>query len=83
MLSRERYKQIKAMNREELDSYLNILYLEGYKAGAAAVSASVAPKIDRGIRNTPGIGEKRYDEIMKNISAELNNAEEGDQNEQD
>lgn len=83
MLSREQYKKIKAMNREEMDTYLNNLYAEGHNAGVAALSIALAPKIDRGIRNTPGIGEKRYDEIMKNINEELNKAEEGDQNEQD
>ena len=75
MLTREQYKKIKAMNREELDQYLNNLYAEGHNNGVAALSAVLAPKIDAGIRNTSGIGEKRYSEIMKNITAELNKVE--------
>lgn len=83
MLTREMYKKIKSMNREEMDNYLNTLYAEGHNSGVTALAAAIAPKIDRGIRNTPGIGEKRHQEIMKNITEELNREEEDEQNEQD
>lgn len=79
MLTREQYKKIKSMNRQEMDGYLNNLYAEGHNAGVAALSIALASKIDRGIRNTPGIGEKRYQEIMKNITEQLNKVDEAEQ----
>ena len=81
MLTRELYKKIKSMNREEMDNYLNNLYAEGHNNGVTALAATIAPKIDVGIRNTPGIGEKRHQEIMKNITEELNRIEVIDSNE--
>lgn len=76
MLTREQYKKIKAMNREQMDRYLDAIFAQGHNNGVIAMSSALTDKIDRGIRNTPGIGEKRYEEIMKNITAELNKVEE-------
>lgn len=67
MITRDQYKAIKAMNREELDSYLNSVFVQGHNNGVAAMSAVIVDKVDRGLRMTPGIGEKRYQEIMDNI----------------
>ena len=67
MITRDQYKAIKAMNREELDSYLNSVFIQGHNNGVAAMSAVIVDKVDRGLRMTPGIGEKRYQEIMDNI----------------
>lgn len=81
MLTREQYKKIKAMNREEMDRYLDSIFVQGHNNGIIAMSAALTDKIDRGIRNTPGVGEKRYQEIMKNITEELNRVEDGESNE--
>ena len=67
MMNRELYKKIKNMNRQELDEYLNSVFIQGHNNGVAAMSAVIVDKVDRGLRMTPGIGEKRYQEIMDNI----------------
>lgn len=71
-LSREMSKNIKKMNREEMESYLNNLCSQAYNNGVSAMSKELAERVDKGIRNTPGIGEKRYAELISNINAELN-----------
>lgn len=75
MLTREQYKKIKALNKQQLDEYLDHVAIQGYNSGVIAMSSALTDKIDRGIRNTPGIGEKRYQEITKNIAEELHKAE--------
>ena len=67
MMNRELYKKIKNMDRQELDEYLNSVFIEGYNNGVAAMSAVIVDKVDKGLRMTPGIGEKRYQDIMDNI----------------
>ncbi len=67
MLTREQYKKLKSMNRDELDRYLDQVFAQGYNHGVLVMSENVVPVVDKGIRMTPGIGEKRYQEIMNNI----------------
>lgn len=71
MLTRELYRKIKAMGRAEMEAYLNDLYGQGYNAGISAVSKEIAERVDTGIRNTEGIGEKRYQALIENINKEL------------
>lgn len=67
MITRDLYKNIKNMNREEMDRYLDSVFIQGHNNGVAAMSAVILEKVDRGLKMTPGIGEKRYQEIMDNI----------------
>ena len=71
-ISRDMYKKLKGMNRLELGGYLNRLYANGHNDGVLAVTSKLVERIDNGVRNTVGIGEKRHAEIMTNISIELN-----------
>lgn len=71
MLTRELYRKIKNMNREEMEAYLDELRVQAYNSGISAMAKKVAEKVDAGIRNTPGIGEKRYAELISSINAEL------------
>ena len=71
MLTRELYRKIKNMNREEMEAYLDELHAQAYNSGISAMAKKVAEKVDAGIRNTPGIGEKRYAELISSINAEL------------
>ena len=71
MITREEYKAIKKMNRDQLDTYLDSIYSQGYNQGIVNMSAVVVQKIDIGLRNSPSIGEKRYKEIMDNITAAM------------
>lgn len=70
-ISREMYKNIKSMNRQQLQKFINDLYNKGVDAGVDAISKQTAEKVDRGVRNTAGIGEKRYSDIMTNIIKEF------------
>lgn len=71
MLTRELYRKIKAMDRVEMENYLNNLYNQGYNAGISTISKEIAERVDTGIRNTEGIGEKRYQALIENINKEL------------
>lgn len=70
-ISRDLYKSIKNMNRQQLQKYLDDLYNEGFNSGVSAISKQVAERVDRGVRNTVGIGEKRYADIMDSINREF------------
>ena len=78
-MNREEYRKIKAMNKEQLEQYLMNFasenYTNGYNAGISAMSKEMAERVDKGIRNTSGIGEKRYKELITNINIELNREE--------
>lgn len=71
MLTRELYRKIKAMDRTEMEAYMSNLYNQGYNAGISAISKEIAERVDTGIRNTEGIGEKRYQALIENINKEL------------
>lgn len=71
MLTRELYRKIKAMDRAEMEAYMSNLYNQGYNAGISAISKEIAERVDTGIRNTEGIGEKRYQALIENINKEL------------
>ena len=65
------YKNIKSMNRQQLQNYLKDLYTRGFNSGVSSISKQVAEKVDRGVRSANGIGEKRYAEIMASINREF------------
>ena len=71
MLTRELYRKIKNMNRGEMEEYLNEFHAQAYNSGISDMAKKIAEKVDAGIRNTPGIGEKRYAELISSINAEL------------
>lgn len=71
-LSRELYRKIKNFSREEMEQYLHSVYQEGHNDGVNALSQTIVDKIDRGVRNAPCVGEKRYAQIMESITKEFN-----------
>lgn len=74
-LTRQRYKQIKGMNRHEMEVFLGNFHDNAYESGVKAVSNSIAQKliakVETAIKSTPGIGQKRFDDIMTNITKEV------------
>lgn len=68
MISRAEYKAIKGMNREELDAYLTSTFNKGYNNGVTTMASCTIANIDKGLKMTPGIGYKRYNLIMQNIT---------------
>lgn len=69
-LPRSLYKELKAMNREQMQTVLTDIY----KQGAESVeTASVdLDELRKAISKINGIGEKRLDEIMRVIDEFVN-----------
>lgn len=74
-LSHQKYKQIKSMNRQEMEQFLTNFHNNAYESGVKAVSSIIAhnliDKVETAIKSTPGIGQKRFDDIMANITKEV------------
>lgn len=72
-LSRETYKIIKNMDREELSTYLTNYYNEAFNNGVKSASKTISEKIVNGLKKTKGVGEKRMTDIIANINSEFTN----------
>lgn len=71
ILNRKLYKNIKKYDREQMESYLVNLYMEGYEDGrndVAGVDVSAVKEIVMGVK---GVGEKRADEIVRKIEERI------------
>ena len=67
ILNRKQYKDVKRLDREQMESYLINLYMEGYEDGRKSVPGVDVTAIRGIISSIKGIGEKRTDEIIKRI----------------
>ena len=61
-LSRALYKEIKNMNREQMQNVITNIYKQG--AESAEVASVYLDEFRKAIGSINGIGEKRLDEIM-------------------
>lgn len=71
ILTRDLYKQIKHYDKQQLENFLQDLTTKAYNRGVSAISREMAERIETGIRNTKGIGEKRFKDLIDNITQEL------------
>ena len=62
VISREMYKKIKSMNREQLQVFVTTIYLDGVKS--VETTALDLDKLREDIGAIKGIGENRLNEIM-------------------
>ena len=62
VISREMYKKIKSMNREQLQVFATTIYLDGVKS--VETTALDLDKLREDIGAIKGIGENRLNEIM-------------------
>lgn len=73
--TRGTYKKIKSMDRAEMARFIDSIYNSGYEKGLDDMShdwvSKLTDAVDAGIKETPGIGKKRYQDIMKNINKQL------------
>lgn len=73
--TRGTYKKIKSMDRAEMARFIDSIYNSGYEKGLDDMShdwvSKLTDAVDVGIKETPGIGKKRYQDIMKNINKQL------------
>lgn len=69
LLSRGVYKNVKAMDREQMSNYVTNVYLNGYKAGRKAATPDVLLRTFREVlMSIDSIGPTRADAIMKKLS---------------
>ena len=71
ILNRKLYKNIKKYDREQMESYLVNLYMEGYEDGRNDVPGVDISVIKEIVMNVKGVGEKRTDEIMRKIEERM------------
>lgn len=75
ILDRALYKQIKNMNRDEMEGFLKRIFENGYNKAmnenAAEGSSVDLDKMREEIGKINGIGAKRLDEIMEVFEKEL------------
>lgn len=57
MLKREDYKNIKRMDRQQMDAYLQRIYMRGYEAGAKGPVIKQAPSTLPDKQEKKGLGE--------------------------
>lgn len=69
-LPRSLYKELKAMNREQMQNVLTDIYKQG--AESVEMSSVDLDELRKEIGNINGIGEKRLDEIMRVINEFVN-----------
>ena len=68
-LSRNTYRRIKAMDREQLSEYVTRVYLSGYEAGRKAATPELLFRTFREVLlSIDSIGPTRADAIMKKLS---------------
>ena len=65
-LDRSQYKQIKRMNRDDMNEFLERLYKNGFEDGVeSSNNADFRIRLSQVLENTKGIGPKLYDRIME------------------
>lgn len=72
-LSRALYKEIKNMNREQMQKVITNIYKQG--AESAEVASVDLEELRKAIGSISGIGEKRLDEIMSVIEKFVNGSD--------
>ena len=71
ILNRKLYKNIKKYDREQMESYLVNLYMEGYEDGRNDVPGVDISVIKEIVMNVKGVGEKRAEEIVRKIKERM------------
>ncbi len=71
ILTRELYKQIKHYDKQQMEEFLQNLTARAYNRGVSSINQEMAKRIEAGIRKTKGIGEKRFQDLIDNITQEL------------
>ena len=69
-LPRSLYKELKAMNREQMQNVLTDIYRQG--AEIVETASVDLDELRKAIGNINGIGDKRLDEIMRVIDEFVN-----------
>lgn len=70
-IDRAMYKSIKKYDRHQLETFTTNIYKQGFDAGMRKITESLSTKLVDAIKNTKGIGEARFNLLIKNITREL------------
>lgn len=69
IITRARYKSIKAFDHKQMESFCTDVYKSGYEDGRASVPGIDLTAIYEAIGVTKGIGPKKLEEIKRSIEA--------------
>lgn len=69
MITRARYKSIKAFDHQQMENFCADIYKSGYEDGRASVPGIDIEVIMAAIGNTKGIGQKKLADIKASIEA--------------
>lgn len=68
LITRRQYKEIKKMDRQEMEAFLVKIYHQGFQDGAeAGDNADFKIKLVEVLENTKGIGPKLFDRVMETV----------------
>ena len=78
IITRARYKAIKAFDHKQMESFCTDVYRSGYEDGRASVPGIDLTAIYEAIGSTKGIGPKKLEEIKQSIEATFAGKEEAE-----
>ena len=71
VINRKEYQNIRKMDHNQMNLYIQSIYKTGYAEGVKSVPGIDIKCIDAVLKNIKGIGEKRAAEIVKALEVEL------------
>lgn len=77
MITRARYKSIKAFDHQQMENFCADIYKSGYEDGRASVPGIDLTAIYEAIGSTKGIGPKKLEEIKQSIEVAFSSRKEG------
>lgn len=69
MITRAKYKAIKAYDHKQMEEFLTDVYKNGYKDGRDSVPGIDVQDVIQAISETKGIGEKKLAAIKESVEA--------------
>jgi len=69
MITRARYKSIKAFDHQQMEQFCTDIYKSGYQDGRESVPGVDIETIMKAIENTKGIGQKTLGNVRASIEA--------------
>ncbi len=71
VINRKQYQNIKKMDHNQMNLYIQSIYKSGFEDGKAAVPGIDIQYIADIVRSVKGVGEKRAADIVKALESEM------------
>lgn len=71
VINRKQYQNIKKMDHNQMNLYLQEIYKSGYTDGVKSVPGIDVAEIKQALLSVKGLGEKRVDAILEALEKEL------------